>query len=116
MNFWNLLSWILVALFSGINLYIFLKLKEASEQMLKMVFPNAKNMNEALDSMQKMTQSFKGPGGASAVSKKTNGFKPALLAQASPKSSSGAAVPQVNGQQLQQAMKLLKQLQNNKKP
>ena len=32
----------------------FLKLKDASEQMLKMAFPNAKNMQDALSQMQGM--------------------------------------------------------------
>jgi hypothetical protein len=54
MSTWVIISWVFVAVLTGINVYVFLKLKEASEQMLKMAFPNAKNMNEALSQMQKM--------------------------------------------------------------
>jgi hypothetical protein len=54
MSSWVITSWVFVALLTGVNIFIFLKLKGASEQMLKMAFPNAKNMNEALGQMQKM--------------------------------------------------------------
>ena len=65
MSFWVILSWVFVLLLTGVNVFIFLKLKQASEQMLKMAFPNAKNMNEALAGMQGMMGGMKaGPGGA----------------------------------------------------
>lgn len=54
MSGWVITSWVFVALLTGVNIFIFLKLKGASEQMLKMAFPNAKNMNDALGQMQKM--------------------------------------------------------------
>lgn len=54
MSTWVIISWVFVAILTGVNIFIFLKLKGASEQMLKMAFPNAKNMNEALAQMQKM--------------------------------------------------------------
>lgn len=54
MSFWIVVSWISVALLTGVNVFIFLKLKGASEQMLKMAFPNAKNMGDAMSQMQKM--------------------------------------------------------------
>lgn len=54
MSFWIILSWILVAVLTAINVVVFLKLKGASEQMLKMAFPNAKNMGDAMGQMQKM--------------------------------------------------------------
>jgi glycerate kinase len=57
MNFmsgWMIFSWICVAAMTAINVFLFLKLKGASEQMLKMAFPNAKNMSEAMTQMQKM--------------------------------------------------------------
>jgi hypothetical protein len=54
MSTWIIVSWVAVAILTAINIFIFLKLKGASEQMLKMAFPNAKNMNEALAQMQGM--------------------------------------------------------------
>jgi uncharacterized protein YneF (UPF0154 family) len=54
MSTWVIISWVFVAILTGVNIFVFLKLKNASEQMLKMAFPNAKNMNEALGQMQKM--------------------------------------------------------------
>ena len=65
MSTWVIISWVLVALLTGINIFVFLKLKQASEQMLKMAFPGAKDMNEALGQMQKMMGAFGGmKGGA----------------------------------------------------
>ena len=68
MSFWVIVSWVSVLLLTGVNVFIFLKLKQASEQMLKMAFPNAKNMNEALQGMQGMMSGMQGmmggmPGG-----------------------------------------------------
>lgn len=51
---WVIVSWVFVAILTGINIFVFLKLKKASEQMMKMAFPNAKNMNEAVSQMQGM--------------------------------------------------------------
>ena len=63
MSFWIIVSWVAVAVLTAINVIIFLKLKQASEQMLKMAFPNAKNMNEALGQMQKMMGGMGAMGG-----------------------------------------------------
>lgn len=60
MSFWVILSWVFVLLLTAVNVFIFLKLKQASEQMLKMAFPNAKNMNEALAGMQGMMGGMQG--------------------------------------------------------
>src|SRR5476649_1705462 len=60
MSFWVIVSWVCVLILTGINVFIFLKLKQASEQMLKMAFPNAKNMNEALAGMQGMMSGMQG--------------------------------------------------------
>ena len=57
------MSWIFVAVLTAINIFVFLKLKGASEQMLKMAFPGAKNMNEALANMQQMMQGMSRGGG-----------------------------------------------------
>jgi len=54
MSTWVIISWVLVALLTGVNVFVFLKLKSASEQMMKMAFPNAKNMNEAMAQAQTM--------------------------------------------------------------
>jgi hypothetical protein len=54
MSTWVIISWVFVFVLTGVNIFIFLKLKNASEQMLKMAFPQAKNMNEAMAQMQKM--------------------------------------------------------------
>jgi hypothetical protein len=63
MSFWIILSWIFVVLLTGVNVFVFLKLKGASEQMLKMAFPGAKDMNDALSKMQTMTRGMSGSRG-----------------------------------------------------
>jgi hypothetical protein len=62
MSIWIILSWIFVVVLTAINIAVFMKLKQASEQMMKMAFPGAKNMNEALGKMQQMTSGMnRGP-------------------------------------------------------
>ncbi len=63
MSTWVIVSWVFVAILTGINIFVFLKLKGASEQMLKMAFPGAKDMGEALGQMQKMMGGMGGMGG-----------------------------------------------------
>src|SRR4051794_28605808 len=63
MSTWVIISWIGVAILTTINVIVFLKLKQASEQMLKMAFPGAKNMNEALANMQQMMGGMGAMGG-----------------------------------------------------
>ena len=58
MSFWIILSWVFVLVLTAINVVIFLKLKQASEGMMKSMFPNAKNMNEAMAGMQQMMSGF----------------------------------------------------------
>jgi hypothetical protein len=60
MSTWIIISWVSVAILTGVNIFIFLKLKGASEQMLKSAFPNAKNMDEALSQMQSMMSGLGG--------------------------------------------------------
>lgn len=60
MSTWIIVSWVCVAILTAVNVFVFLKLKGASEQMLKMAFPGAKDMNEAVTQMQRMM----GGGGA----------------------------------------------------
>jgi hypothetical protein len=62
MSTWVIISWVFVLILTGINIFLFLKLKSASEQMMKMAFPGTKNMNEALGKMQNMMQGMnRGP-------------------------------------------------------
>ena len=62
MSTWIIISWVLVIVLTAINIFLFLKLKQASEQMMKMAFPGTKNMNEALAKMQNMTRNMnRGP-------------------------------------------------------
>lgn len=65
MSTWIIVSWVAVALLTAINIFVFLKLKGASEQMMKMAFPGAKNMNEAMAQMQKMMGNMGAMGGRS---------------------------------------------------
>jgi hypothetical protein len=60
MSFWIILSWVFVAILTAINVFVFLKLKGASDQMMKMAFPGAKDMNDALAQMQRMTNMARG--------------------------------------------------------
>ena len=63
MTTWIIISWVVVVILTGINIFVFLKLKQASQQMLKMAFPGAKNMSEALSQMEKMMGGLKGAKG-----------------------------------------------------
>lgn len=63
MSFWIIVSWIAVLVLTAINIFVFLKLKQASEQMMKMAFPSAKNMGDAMAQMQKMMGGMQGRGG-----------------------------------------------------
>ncbi len=65
MTTWVIISWVFVALLTAGNIFFFLKLKGASEQMMKTAFPGAKNMADAMKQMQGMMAGMKGgmPGG-----------------------------------------------------
>ena len=54
MTIWIIMSWVFVALLTAGNVLFFLKLKAASEQMMKAAFPGAQNMSQAMSQMQKM--------------------------------------------------------------
>ncbi len=54
MSIWIIFSWVLVIILTAINVVVFMKLKSASEQMMQMAFPGAKNMNDAMGRMQQM--------------------------------------------------------------
>ena len=64
MNTWVIISWVFVAILTAVNVFVFLKLKSASEQMMKMAFPKAKNMNDAMSQMQGMMGGMGGGAGA----------------------------------------------------
>ncbi len=64
MSIWIIISWICVAILTAVNVFVFLKLKGASEQMMKMAFPGAKDMNQAMAQMQQMMSGMsRGSGG-----------------------------------------------------
>lgn len=68
-SIWIIVSWVLVVALTAINIVVFLQLKKASEQMMKMAFPGAKNMQEAMTQMQGLMGGIaggmkgRGPGG-----------------------------------------------------
>jgi len=101
---WIIVSWVFVGILTAVNVFVFLKLKKASEQMMKMAFPNAKNMNDALSQMQGM---MGGMGGM--------GAKPGQ--QGMPDMS--ALMGQMNNPnmqaQMKKAMDMLAQMQKNQK-
>ncbi len=100
MNTWVIASWVFVALLTGVNVFVFLKLKKASEQMMKMAFPKAKNMNDAMSQMQNMMGGLGGLGGG-------KGLPPNL----------GQMMGQMGGKDMQAQMKtamdMLAQMQKN---
>ena len=61
-----LVSWVFVAILDGVHIFVFWKLKKASEQMMKMAFPKAKNMNDAMGQMQGMLGGMGGGGAGGA--------------------------------------------------
>ncbi|OFZ85150.1 MAG: hypothetical protein A3K03_03945 [Bdellovibrionales bacterium RIFOXYD1_FULL_44_7] len=63
---WVIISWVFVLLLTAVNVFVFIKLKSASDQMLKMAFPGAKNMSEALRQMQMQMQNMQSRGGRGA--------------------------------------------------
>jgi hypothetical protein len=101
MSIWIILSWVFVAVLTAVNIFIFLKLKSASEQMLKMAFPNAKNMGEAMSQMQNMMAGM-GMGGMPPMGGRRGG--------ASPFGAPGAGKGNMDAQ-LKQAMAMLQNIQ-----
>jgi hypothetical protein len=59
MSFWVIVSWVFVFILTAINVGVFLKLKQASEQMMQMAFPG-KSMKEVMSSMQGMMGGMQG--------------------------------------------------------
>jgi uncharacterized protein YjgD (DUF1641 family) len=79
MNYWIIASWVFVALFTAVNVFVFLKLKQASEQMMKMVAPGSKNMQEAMAQMQGMMSGRSGQPNLQALMSQMN--NPQMQAQ-----------------------------------
>jgi len=102
---WVIVSWVFVAILTAVNVFVFIKLKKASEQMMKMAFPDAKNMNEALSQMQGMM----GKGGLGGMGAGKGGVPPNLQAM----------MGQMNNPQMQAQMKaamdMLSQMQKNQR-
>ncbi|MBI4925960.1 MAG: hypothetical protein HY843_08565 [Bdellovibrio sp.] len=67
MSFWMTFSWILVGILTTVNIFAFIKLKQVSQQMLKMAFPGAKNFKDGMahmeSQMKEMTQMMSGARG-----------------------------------------------------
>lgn len=94
MSTWVIVSWVGVAILTGINIFVFLKLKKASEQMLKSMFPGM-DMSQALGQMQKMM------GGMPRGGRAANPF--------------GGGMPQGGDAQLKNAMAMLQRMQQQQK-
>jgi hypothetical protein len=103
---WVIVSWIFVALLTAVNVFVFIKLKSASEQMMKMAFPNAKNMNDAMSQMQGMMGGMKGMGGPGATGAGKGPDLNALMSQMNN--------PNMQAQ-MKAAMDMLGKMQNNQK-
>jgi hypothetical protein len=111
MSTWIILSWVFVAILTTVNVVIFLKLKSASEQMLKMAFPNAKNMGDALSQMQGMMGGM-GMGGMGGMPNMAGG-KNRLAGSfgGAPGAGAGAGGKANMDAQLKQAMSMLQNIQ-----
>jgi hypothetical protein len=106
MSFWIVLSWVFVLILTGINVAVFLKLKQASEGMMKSMFPNAKNMNEAMASMQQM---MGGMGGMGNLGGMMSGMQAGMQGgKGGFKGAGGRGLPGGSDAQLKAAMELLK--------
>ena len=96
MSTWIIISWIGVAALTGVNVFVFLKLKGASEQMMKMAFPGAKDMGAAMQQMQQMMGGLQNRGGAASRGGPRIGGQPNM------------------DQQLKQAMDMLQKMQKKR--
>ena len=101
---WVLVSWIFVAILTAINVFVFIKLKNASQQMMQMM--GGKNGMPDMNAMMSQVQNMMGG--------KPGQGKPA---QGMPDMS--ALMGQMNNPKMQaqmkQAMEMLAQMQKNQK-
>ncbi len=110
MSTWVIVSWVFVAILTGINIFVFIKLKTATEQMMKMAFPNAKNMGDAMAQAQKMMAGFGGMPGAGGAAAQRMGN---LTGSFGGKSSSSGV--KTSDAQLKAAMDMLSKMQKDAK-
>ena len=103
---WVIVSWIFVALLTAVNVFLFIKLKNASQQMMKMAFPNSKNMNDAMSQMQNMMSGMGGMGGRPGAGKAGGPDLGALMGQMNN--------PNMQAQ-MKTAMDMLAKMQKNQK-
>ncbi len=99
MSFWVITSWVFVAAFTALNIFLFLKLKKASEQMMKMAFPSANNMGEAMKQMQSMLGGMRG------------GMRPGQ----NPFGGAGGRPPADLNDQMKKAMEMISKMQQGKR-
>ena len=112
MSFWVIVSWVFVLILTGVNVFIFMKLKQASEQMLKQMFPNAKNMNEALAGMQGMMSGMQGMmGGAGGAGRPGMGIANSFGPKTGGSRGTGGGGKQGSDAQLKAAMEMLNKMQ-----
>lgn len=111
LSIWIWMSWFFVAVLTAINIFIFLKLKQASEQMLQMAFPGAKDMNEAMGKMQQMMKGMNLSGLGAMGGLGNMGGRPGVGPGLSMGSKNG---PQSDAQ-LKAAMDMLQKLQKSGK-
>ena len=97
MNTWVIISWVFVAILTGINVFVFMKLKSASDQMMKMAFPNSKGMGDAMSQMQNMMGGMGGAPGA--------GGLPGMGGKAGMPPNLEAMMAQMNNPKMQAQMK-----------
>lgn len=116
MSTWVIVSWVFVALLTGVNIYVFWKLKQASEQMLKMAFPGAKDMNDAMSQMQKMMGSMgidtNNMSGLAAMAKQ---MRPGTAPKLPASGGAGRGGASNSDAQLKAAMNMLQNMQKNAK-
>ena len=111
MSTWVIISWVCVAILTGVNIFIFRKLNEVNKQMMKMIAPNAKNMGEAMSQMQKMMGGMSQSQGMQAAMR---GGKRKRGMGVPVSSMGGRRPPGTSDTQLKAAMDMLSQMQKKK--
>lgn len=111
MSFWVILSWVFVFILTAINVVVFMKLKQASDQMLKMAFPNAKNTGDAMAQMQSMMAGMQGMMGGMPGGAQQRGGRPGGNPFGGMPANRGGGKPQNMDAQLKAAMDMLNKMQ-----
>ena len=110
MNTWVIISWIFVALLTTVNVFVFMKLKKASDQMMQMAGINPNNMGDMAAQMQKMMGGMNAGGAGNKGGGKGQPQMPANLQAMMGQMNN----PQMQGQ-MKAAMDMLAQMQKNQK-